>query len=207
MSTSPDNKFQAEPAGASDESLLQVHAKLQSQKPEKPNGYSLTPLVLLGIMCTAIFFGSIYMAHYSIRFDPLDGTGEFRIEAFDAQSVTGPRGWVAALSNKLGLLFRYQCAGRVLSRGASDLLHGRFSRVRRKLFQGLHDARTLRSAGPVDFDEYADWRRRRALTDADREQLRAEAAALADPPVISVLMPVCDPPVECLREAIDSVRV
>jgi mono/diheme cytochrome c family protein len=71
MSTSPDNKFQAEPAGASDESLLQVHAKLQSQKPEKANGYSLTPLVLLGIMCTAIFFGSIYMAHYSIRFDPL----------------------------------------------------------------------------------------------------------------------------------------
>jgi mono/diheme cytochrome c family protein len=70
MST-PDNKFHVEPAGASDDSIQQVHARLQSQKPEKAEGYSATPLVLLGVMCTAIFFGSIYMAHYSIRFDPL----------------------------------------------------------------------------------------------------------------------------------------
>lgn len=70
MSDSSD-KSRVEQAGASDESLQQVHAQLQRTKPEKANGYSLLPLVLLGLMCCAVFFGSIYMAHYSIRFDPL----------------------------------------------------------------------------------------------------------------------------------------
>jgi mono/diheme cytochrome c family protein len=44
---------------------------LQQQKPEKTDGYSMLPLVLLGLMCGAVFFGSIYLAHYSLRFDPL----------------------------------------------------------------------------------------------------------------------------------------
>ena len=70
MST-PDKKSPIEVSAASDDSILQVHAKLQSQKPEKADGYSATPLVLLGIMCSAIFLGSIYMVHNSIRFDPL----------------------------------------------------------------------------------------------------------------------------------------
>lgn len=71
MSETPDNKFNFEPAAASDDSIREVHAKLQSEKPEKANGYSALPLVLLGLMCTIVFFGSIYMVHYSIRFDPL----------------------------------------------------------------------------------------------------------------------------------------
>jgi mono/diheme cytochrome c family protein len=71
MSQTPDNNFKVEQAGASDDSLQQVHAQLQRTKPEKKDGYSMLPLVLLGVMCAAVFFGSIYMAHYSIRFDPL----------------------------------------------------------------------------------------------------------------------------------------
>jgi len=71
MSQTPDNSFKVEQAGASDDSIQQVHAQLQRQKPEKKDGYAMLPLVLLGIMCTAVFFGSIYMAHFSIRFDPL----------------------------------------------------------------------------------------------------------------------------------------
>lgn len=67
----PDKKSPIEVSAASDDSILQVHAKLQSQKPERADGYSATPLILLGIMCTAIFLGSIYMVHGSIRFDPL----------------------------------------------------------------------------------------------------------------------------------------
>ncbi len=66
-----DSNSRVEQAGASDESIQQVHAKLQATKPEKKDGYSKLPLVLLGLMCTAIFFGSIYLAHYSLRFDPL----------------------------------------------------------------------------------------------------------------------------------------
>jgi len=70
MST-PDKKSPIEVSKASDDSILQVHARLQKQKPEKADGYSATPLVLLGIMCSGIFLGSIYMVHNAIRFDPL----------------------------------------------------------------------------------------------------------------------------------------
>jgi mono/diheme cytochrome c family protein len=66
-----DSHFRVEQAGASDDSIQQVHARLLSNKPEKVGGYSKLPLVLLGFMCTAVFFGSIYLAHYSLRFDPL----------------------------------------------------------------------------------------------------------------------------------------
>jgi mono/diheme cytochrome c family protein len=71
MSAKPDNRFNFEPSAASDDSIREVHARLQSQKPDKAHGYSALPLVLLGLMCTIVFFGSIYMVHYSIRFDPL----------------------------------------------------------------------------------------------------------------------------------------
>ena len=71
MSMSPDKKSPIEKSAASDDSILQVHARLQKQKPEKANGYSATPLVLLGIMCSGIFLGSIYMVHNAVRFDPL----------------------------------------------------------------------------------------------------------------------------------------
>jgi len=70
MSTPPD-KFRAEPSAASDDSVQQVHAQLRANLPDKEHGYSKTPLILLGVMCTLVFFGSIYVAHYSIRFDPL----------------------------------------------------------------------------------------------------------------------------------------
>ena len=71
MSSSPGNNYRFEEAGASDDSIQQVHAQLQKQKPDKANGYSFLPLGVLGLMCSAVFFGSIYLAHYSLRFDPL----------------------------------------------------------------------------------------------------------------------------------------
>ncbi len=71
MSSMPDSNFRLEQACASDDSIQQVHAQLQKQKPDKAGGYSFLPLGILGLMCTAVFFSSIYLAHYSIRFDPL----------------------------------------------------------------------------------------------------------------------------------------
>lgn len=65
------NKSNFEPSAASDDSLREVHAQLQSQKPDKAHGYATTPLVLLGLMCGIVFYGSIYMVHNSVRFDPL----------------------------------------------------------------------------------------------------------------------------------------
>jgi len=83
MSDSPD-KFKVEQARASDDSIQQVHAQLQRTKPEKADGYSLLPFVLLGLMCCAVFFGSVYMAHYSIRFDPLVVSAHAKREKQDA---------------------------------------------------------------------------------------------------------------------------
>ncbi|MFA6135192.1 MAG: cytochrome c [Phycisphaerae bacterium] len=71
MSAEPDKNFRLEQACASDDSIQQVHAQLQKTKPEKKEGYPLLPLGILGLMCTVVFFGSIYLAHNSIRFDPL----------------------------------------------------------------------------------------------------------------------------------------
>ncbi len=54
---------------------------------------------------------------------------------------------------------------------------------------------------------YAAWRKREERADAgERARLQAEMAALANPPLISVVMPVCDPPERWLQQAIDSVR-
>ncbi len=66
---SSDKNNSVEQSGASDDSIQQVHDKLQHTKPEKAVGYSAFPLVLLGVMCTLVFFGSIYLVHYSAHFD------------------------------------------------------------------------------------------------------------------------------------------
>ena len=67
---SSDKNNSVEQSGASDDSIQQVHDRLQHQKPEKAVGYSAFPLVLLSIMCSLVFFGSISLAHYSAHFDP-----------------------------------------------------------------------------------------------------------------------------------------
>lgn len=73
MSSTPDNNYRFEEAGASDDSIQQVHAQLRKQMPEKSHGggYPLLPLAVLGLMCCAVLFGAIYIANYSVRFDPL----------------------------------------------------------------------------------------------------------------------------------------
>ena len=67
---SSDKNNSVEQSGASDDSIQQVHEQLAHKKPEKAVGYSAFPLVLLGVMCSLVFFGSIYLAHYSAHFDP-----------------------------------------------------------------------------------------------------------------------------------------
>ena len=72
MSSTPDKNYRFEEAGASDDSIQQVHAQLRKQMPDKSHGgYPFLPLGVLGMMCCAVFFGAIYLANYSIRFDPL----------------------------------------------------------------------------------------------------------------------------------------
>jgi len=64
-----DNHTHVEPSGASDESLQQVHDQLQQKTPESPGGFSPFPLIVLALMCIAIYFGALYFAKNSARLD------------------------------------------------------------------------------------------------------------------------------------------
>lgn len=96
MSANHDNQSNFEASSASDDSIREVHAKLQSNKPDKPNGYPAMPLVMLGLMCCIGFFGSIYMVHYSIRFDPLV------VNAHANRTAPGTKGPVQLTRAQLG---------------------------------------------------------------------------------------------------------
>ena len=141
----------------------------------------------------------------AIRFDPLDGHGTFLLERFTVEPVPPPQALVHALARKLRLLRAYNCTFGTLGRAMRLLLHGRLGEVERRLFKGLPDSRRMDADGDHARAAYAAWRQRRALTDADRQKLRDEAAAMADPPLISVITPVYNTPEQYLKKAIDSV--
>jgi mono/diheme cytochrome c family protein len=76
----------------SDEALQQVHADLMRNKPEPKEGYSVTPLFLLGLLSSLVFVGSIYLVHYrggfsslvyDERFDPSKASGAKQVAAID----------------------------------------------------------------------------------------------------------------------------
>ncbi len=66
-----DQDSQLERAGASDESIQRVHAKLLTHSPDLQEGRSKLPLVLLGFVSVLIFIASIYVVSNRGGFDPL----------------------------------------------------------------------------------------------------------------------------------------
>lgn len=141
----------------------------------------------------------------AIRLDPVDCEGTFRVEKFTVKPVPGPQALGQAFVRKLRLLLAYRCFGRTLGRGLGMLLRGRFSDVFNKIFKGLPDSRRMDADGDAARAAYAAWRRQRELTDADRARLRDEARAMANAPLISILMPVYNTPEIYLKRAIESV--
>lgn len=88
-----------------------------------------------------------------------------------------------------------------------------FGRRHPALRQALRPlARGLRARVPFGLmqttpERYQDWiAAYDTLTEADRAAIRARVAAMADPPLISVVMPVYNPPEAFFRAAIASVR-
>lgn len=78
-----------EQAGASDESIQEVHGAMLRDKPEVKNELALMPLFLLGLISTAIFVVSIYLVHnrggfdslvYDERFDPVSMGSDSQVE-------------------------------------------------------------------------------------------------------------------------------
>lgn len=73
MSASDPNQPQSslERAGASDESIQNVHASLLTNSPDLQEGRSKLPLVLLGFVSVMIFIAAIYVVRNRGGFDPL----------------------------------------------------------------------------------------------------------------------------------------
>ena len=133
-------------------------------------------------------FDFISSPAHAFSLDPLGGPGEFRLELLRIEPLSASRALGHAVVAKLRLLRKYWQTGPALRRGLGMLARAEFRRLWRKLFQGL-DGPNLRGGEPYDEGQaYDAWRRSRALTDADRDRLRREAAALADPPIFSVLL-------------------
>jgi len=56
-------------------------------------------------------------------------------------------------------------------------------------------------------NDYAEWvRRYDTLTDADREKIKARISQMTNTPLISIVMPVYNPPLDMLEKAIQSVQ-
>ena len=55
-------------------------------------------------------------------------------------------------------------------------------------------------------DPYAVWRFHNDVRPYELAEMNAVIAQLRDPPVFSICLPVCDPPIAYLREAVESVR-
>ena len=149
MSAEPDKNFRLEQAGASDDSIQQVHSRLRSQKPEKPDGYPLLPLIVLGILCIAVFFGSIYMAHNAVRFDPLVVNEHAKREKPGAE---GPKALTRAqLGKKVFLSVCATChqatgqgvPGQYPPLAGSEWAQGKEERIIRIVLQGLNGPITV----------------------------------------------------------------
>jgi GT2 family glycosyltransferase/SAM-dependent methyltransferase len=142
----------------------------------------------------------------AVRFDPLDAPGKFRVEQLRVEPVPPPWMWLRALAAKFRLLHRHRLVGRSLVRGLGLLATGRFSAFREKFFGAVRrPSSQVYDSHDLDHD-YQEWRRQRALTKADRDRLREEAAQIQDPPRFSVLMPVYNVAPRYLTLAIESVR-
>ena len=82
----PENQ-RAEQAGASDESIQQVHSILLREKSEPSEGFSPMPLFLLGFISAMIFVCSVYVVHYRGDFDPLVYDTRYDAEAAKAAAA------------------------------------------------------------------------------------------------------------------------
>jgi glycosyltransferase involved in cell wall biosynthesis len=99
-------------------------------------------------------------------------------------------------------------AGRVFSREG-------WSGVKRRILfvggnRGAPPSSTIRpdlTSAEIDRNDYSEWvRRYDTLTDIDRNKIKSKIAGFAAQPLISVIMPVYNPPLSFLEEAIRSVR-
>jgi len=107
--------------------------------------------------------------------------------------------YMRAIQSKIKEIKACKKTGRAIKKGLSLLLKGDFKSFKGKLVQSLGGGVDTRAA------DYRIWRENNAMTHARREKVREELKGFKDPPLISIVMPVYNPPEQYLRMAIDSV--
>jgi len=151
------------------------------------------------------FFVKLPWPVYGIRLDPLDMEGEFQLERFEIRPVSrglllGHVLWSACKQ----IRFDRQTL-KSLPHGLGQVLRGRAGQIKRQLLQHIEGHSAL-APPPYDPDKaYHAWRQRRALTPGDRDRLCAQAAALPEAPLLSILLPMAAVTETGLRHTIDSV--
>ncbi|MFO0936627.1 MAG: glycosyltransferase [Gemmataceae bacterium] len=141
-----------------------------------------------------------------LRLDPLCTSGAFQLHYFRVTPLAGPRILAHALAKKIELLKMYRLTGRTLGNGLKMLFTGQFFKAFGKLTQTFADDRRLGSSSMASRTSYDVWRRRREITEEERNRQRTVSKALANPTTFSIVMPVYNPPPDCLEKAIQSVR-
>jgi GT2 family glycosyltransferase len=136
---------------------------------------------------------------YLIRFDPIQAAGEWSVESFSFEPQS--RWWFNAAAV-------WASAARMVTGsgthrpspwiGLKLLLSGDFSRFHRQLVANAENTTAV--------TEYDVWRKRREITDAERARMRDVIAGWANPPTISVVLPVYNLAEVYLRACIESVR-
>jgi GT2 family glycosyltransferase len=141
----------------------------------------------------------------AFRLDPIDAEGEFVLENVSVTPVPGPAALWQGFLARLRVIREHRQLLPALGRGLKYLCCGNVSGILDRCHNGLNRPDPPILGGYNLNKAYKVWWEAHRLTDADRERLAAEVAALAAPPVISVLMPVFNVAESYLRLAIESV--
>jgi mono/diheme cytochrome c family protein len=143
MSEAEPSKSQLEQAGASDDSIQDVHAALLREKAEPSEGTVPVPLLLLALVGGLVFFSGVYLGRYSGGFDALTYNENAPTGAAVAAAATPAD--PAAVGKRL---FAQNCASchQVTGQGlpgvypplaASEWVNGTEERTVRILLEGL----------------------------------------------------------------------
>jgi GT2 family glycosyltransferase/SAM-dependent methyltransferase len=143
---------------------------------------------------------------FGMRLDPMGTPGVFSLHHFRVTPLAGPRIITHAVRKKWELLRMYNLTGKTLANGLKMLATGKVAKAFRKVMQTYADDRRLGPSSMASRTSYDVWRRRREMTDAERDGQTSVSKALANPTIISLIMPVYNPPPDCLEKAIQSVR-
>lgn len=155
-----------------------------------------------------------HIHHLNLRIRELENSYSRRLAAPIRHSVFAARR-LARVSKLLPGLVRRGGGLQATTRRAVTVLRqqglqGLVARVR--WFSGIEHATPdaviehPETGALADRHDYAAWiRQYDTLDDEGRRNIREQIAGWTDPPLISVIMPVFDPPLDLLREAIDSV--